>query len=336
MNLPREQVTYAGADISYRPIPALSLLLGYRYERIDNNDFVAGQRANNQIVRLQATYSFAALEKGLIGRPPRSEALRPMTPPPAPRAENPPDIDPDEVVSASYVKRLFQDTGTLLTSPLRWDARDWLIFAGVGATTGGLMFADKEIRRAVQKERNATTDTLANVFRPFESIVPASLVAGMAGIGYAFDQPQLKAASADALEASLISVGVLAVPAKFFIGRSRPDKDRGPAHYEPLNLGSSLPSFTTAGSFAVASTLSEHFPQPAVSILAYGLAGVAGMTRIYDDKHWASDVFLGAALGTLIGKAVAKLNAPRREASRVSVVPLVGPGVQGAALRVAF
>jgi len=336
VNLPREQVTYAGADISYRPIPALSLLLGYRYERIDNNDFVADQRANNQIVRLQATYSFAALEKGLIGRPPRAEALRPMTPPPAPRAENPPDIDPDEVVSASYVKRLFQDTGTLLTSPLRWDARDWLIFAGVGATTGGLMFADKEIRRAVQKERSATTDTLANIFRPFETIVPATFVAGMAGIGYAFDQPQLKAASADALEASLFSVGVLAVPAKFFIGRSRPDKDLGPAHYEPLNLGSSLPSFTTTGSFAVASTLSEHFPQPAVSILAYGLAGVAGLTRIYDDKHWASDVFLGAALGTLIGKAVAKLNEPRREKSRVSVVPLVGQGVQGAALHVEF
>jgi membrane-associated phospholipid phosphatase len=334
--LPREQRKYVGLDISYQPTKALSLLLGYRYERIDNKDFVADQRANNHIVRLEVTYSFSALEKGLIGRQPRSEALRPMTPPPAPRAENPPDIDPDEVVSASYVKRLFQDTGTLLTSPLRWDARDWLIFAGVGATTGGLMLADKEIRSSVQKKRNDTSDTLANVFRPFETIAPATLVAGMAGIGYAFDQPKLKAASADALEASLISVGVFAVPAKFFIGRSRPNRDRGPAHYEPFNLGSSLPSFTTANAFAVASTLSEHFPHPAVSILAYGLAGAAGIARIYDDKHWTSDVFLGAALGTVIGKAVAKLNEQRREKSRVSVVPLVGQRVQGAALQVEF
>jgi membrane-associated phospholipid phosphatase len=146
----------------------------------------------------------------------------------------------------------------------------------------------------------------------------------------------LKAASADALEASLISVGVFAVPAKFFSGRSRPNRDQGPAHYQPLNLGSSLPSFTTANAFAVASTLSEHFPHPAVSILAYGLAAAAGIARIYDDKHWTSDVFLGAALGTVIGKAVAKLNEQRREKSRVSVVPLVGLGVQGAALRVEF
>jgi membrane-associated phospholipid phosphatase len=334
--LPREQRKYVGLDISYQPIPALSLLLGYRYERIDNKDFVAGQRANNHIVRLEATYSLPALERGLIGRPRRADAMRPMTPPPAPRGENPPDIDPDEVVSANYAKRLFQDTGTLLISPLRWGSKDWLIFAGVGATAGGLMLADKEIRSSIQKKRNDTSDTLANVFRPFETIAPATLVAGMAGIGYAFDQPKLKAASADALEASLISVGVFAVPAKFFIGRSRPNRDQGPAHYEPFNLGSSLPSFTTANAFAVASALSEHFPHPAVSILAYGLAGAAGIARIYDDKHWASDVFLGAALGTVIGKAVAKLNEQRREKSRVSVVPLLGQGVQGAALQVEF
>ncbi|MBI4842415.1 MAG: phosphatase PAP2 family protein [candidate division NC10 bacterium] len=163
-----------------------------------------------------------------------------------------------------------------------------------------------------------------------------ALVAGMAGTGYAFDIPKLKAVSADALEASLISVGAFAVPAKFFTGRSRPDKTRGPADYRPFNLGSSQPSFTTANAFAVASVLSEHFPHPAVSLLSYGLASLAGLSRIYEDKHWASDVFLGAALGTVIGKTVAKLNEKRREGSRVSLIPLVGEGIQGAALRVAF
>jgi membrane-associated phospholipid phosphatase len=336
VNLPREERKYAGVDISYRPVPALSMLLGYRYERINNKNFVKDQRETNHIVQLEATYSFPALEKGLVGRSRRADALRPVTPPPASRAEQPPDIDPDEVVSVNYVKRLLQDTGTTLTSPLRWDARDWLIFAGVGATTGGLMFADKGIRGFIQKNRSGTSDTLANVFRPFEEIVPVVLVAGMAGTGYAFDQPKLKAAAADALEASLISVGVFAMPMKFFTGRARPDKNLGSANYDPLNLGSSFPSFTAASAFAVASTLSEHFPHPAVSILAYGLAGAAGLARIYDNKHWTSDVFLGAVIGTVIGKTVVKLNEERRGKSRVSVVPLLGQGVQGAALQVEF
>ena len=336
VNLPREDLKYVGVDISYRPIPALSLLLGYRYERIDNQDFVAGQRADNHIVRLEATYSFAALEKGQFGRQSRADALRPMTAPPEPRAELPPDIDPDEIVSVNYLKRVFQDTGTMLISPLEWDTRDWLTFFGVGATTAGLMFADKGIQGFIQKNHSNASDTIANIFRPFEEIVPAAFVALMAGTGYAFDQPKLKAAGADALEATLIAVGAFSMPMKFFTGRARPDRNLGPKYYDPFTLGSSFPSFTAAEAFAVASTLAEHFPSTAVSIITYGLAGAASATRIYDNKHWTSDVFLGAVIGIVVGKTVVKLNEQRREKSRVSLVPLLGQGIQGAALQVEF
>jgi membrane-associated phospholipid phosphatase len=336
VGLPREKRNYLGLDISYQPTKALSMLFGYRYERVDNKDFVAGRTANNHTLRLEATYSLPAWEKGLVGRARRAEALRPVTPPPAPRAEGPPGIDREEIFSVNYAARVLKDAGTTLTSPLRWDARDWVIFSGVAATTGGLMFADKGIRGFVQKHRSDTSDTLANVFRPFEEIVPVAFVAGMAGTGYAFDRPRLKAAAADALEASLISVGVFSMPMKFFGGRARPDRNLGSAHYQPLNLGSSFPSFTAANAFAVASVLTEHFPHPAVSALAYGLAGAAGLARVYDNKHWTSDVFLGATIGILVGKTVAKLNEERREKSRVGLIPLVGQGIQGAAVRVEF
>jgi len=336
LGLPREERRYMGADITYQPSKALSMLLGYRFERTDNKGFVEGQRETNHIVRFEATYNFPVWEKSQFGRLRRPEALKPVTPPPAPRAGQPPGIDPDEVISANYSKRLLQDTGTLLTSPLRWDVTDWLIFTGVGAATAGLMFADKEIRRQVQTGRNEFTDSFTSVFRPLEEFVPVVLVAGMAGTGYAFDIPKLKAASADALEASLISVVAFAGPTKFLTGRSRPDKNQGPVDYRPFNLGSSQPSFTTANAFAVASVISDHFPHPAVSLLSYGLAGIAGLSRIYEDKHWASDVLLGAALGTVVGKAVVKLNEQRRAGSRVSVVPLLGEGIQGAALKIDF
>lgn len=333
---PREERKGVGVDITYQPTRAISMLLGYRYERIDNKDFIADQDASNHILRLEATYSFPAWDKGTFGRLKRTDALRPVTPPPAPRAKKAPDIDPDEVVSANYVRRLFQDTGTILTSPLRWETRDWLVFAGVGLTTGGLMFADHGIRNYLEKKRNDDTANVSQVFRPFGSFVPAALVAGLHVTGHAFDLPRLKAASADALEASLITAGVFVTPMKFLTGRSRPDKNRGSAEYQPFHLGTSLPSFTTAHAFSVASVLSDHFPHPALSVLAYGLAGAVGLTRIHDDKHWTSDVFLAAAIGTVVGKAVVRLNEKRRESSRVSVVPLLGEGVQGAALQVEF
>ncbi len=336
INGPREERNFVGIDISYRPIPALSMLFGYRYTKIHNQNFVPGQRATDQTVRLEATYSFPVFEKGLIGRSRRADALRPGTPPPPAGDKSPPDIDQDEIVSVNYVKRLFQDTGTILTSPLNWDMQDWLIFAGVGAATGGLMFADKPINNFLQAHHTQSLTNIANAFQTYEVIFPAVVLAGMAGTGYAFDRPKLVAAAADALEASLISVGVIAVPMKFFIGRARPDRNLGPSYYTPFYLGSSLPSFTSTNAFAVASVLSEHFPNPAFSILAYGLATAAGLSRMYLDKHWTSDVFLGAAIGTLVGKAVVKLNEQRREKSKVSVLPLLGDGVRGAVLHVEF
>ena len=336
LKLPREERKFGGVDVTYQPVKPLSMLLGYRYERIDNKDFVADQRTTNHVLRFEATYSFPVFEKGEYGRMKRADALKPVTPPSAPRSERAPDIDPDEVVSINYARRLFQDTGTILTLPLQWDTRDWLTAAGVGLVAGGLMFADHGIRNYMQKKRTDDTANVSQIIRPFGGFVPAALVAGIHVTGHAFDLPKWKAASADALEASLITAGVFVTPMKFLIGRERPDKNEGSAMYKPFSLGTSLPSFTTAHAFSVASVLSEHFPHPAVSILAYGLAGGVGITRIHDDKHWTSDVFLAAVIGTVVGKWVVKLNDQRREKSKVSVVPVLSETVQGAALQVVF
>ncbi len=336
VNVPREKRSFVGVDVSYQPIPPLSMLLGYRYERVDNKDFIAGQRSTNHSLRLEATYSFAPWEKGQFGRLRRADALRPPTPPPPADVTGPPDIDPEEVVSVGYLRRVVQDTGTILTSPLRWDTRDWLIFGGVGLVGGGLMFADHGIRNYVQKHRSGATDTLSDIFSPFGLYVPAALMAGTYVAGHALDQPSLKATSADALESSLITSGAIVMPLKLLTGRSRPDKNEGSAHYQPFHVNSSLPSFNTAFAFSAASVFAEHFDNPVVSALAYGLAGAAGITRILDDKHWASDVVLAAAIGTAVGKVVVKLNEKRRAGSRVGVVPLLGQGVQGAVLQVEY
>jgi hypothetical protein len=38
----------------------------------------------------------------------------------------------------------------------------------------------------------------------------------------------------------------------------------------------------------------------------YGGATLMGLSRIYNNQHWASDVMAGAAIGTLIGVKVVK------------------------------
>jgi membrane-associated phospholipid phosphatase len=44
-----------------------------------------------------------------------------------------------------------------------------------------------------------------------------------------------------------------------------------------------------------------------VPYLAYGIAGITGMSRIYDNKHWLSDVVIGSAMGHFITKTVYRI-----------------------------
>lgn len=238
--------------------------------------------------------------------------------------------------SLRYVRRVAEDTGTILTSPLRWDVQDWLIFGGVGLATGGLMFLDTDINDALQRNQSSTLNSISNVVGAFGTWVPALLVGGMYVAGSVYDVPSWKAASADALEAGLIAVGLMAMPVNFIAGRSRPEDNQGSTSYHPFTAGSSLPSLTTTFVFSVASVMADHADNLGVSLLAYGIATAVGLSRMYDNKHWASDVLLGAALGTAVGKVVVKLNDQRRADARVSVVPLVSDKMQGAMLQVKF
>jgi membrane-associated phospholipid phosphatase len=65
----------------------------------------------------------------------------------------------------------------------------------------------------------------------------------------------------------------------------------------------SFPSGHTTVAFALASAASAN--ARGLGWLTYPLAGVVGLSRISDDKHWTSDVVAGAALGTATGFWVA-------------------------------
>jgi hypothetical protein len=71
----------------------------------------------------------------------------------------------------------------------------------------------------------------------------------------------------------------------------------------------------------------------------YGLAGFTGYQRIYDDKHWFSDVFVGATIGYFIGNNIVNSEENRSSnnfLSNVSVMPAVSSTGAGVNLHIDF
>ncbi len=125
---------------------------------------------------------------------------------------------------------------------------------------------------------------------------------------------------AEAVGAALVTVGAV----KLIAGRARPSvPGRDPTSWQfarGVRAGSeyrSFPSGHTAAAFAAASAVTSELAarRPALrwsaGVPLYLGAAAAGWSRMYENRHWASDVVGGAAIGTVAGTAVARWHRTR-------------------------
>jgi membrane-associated phospholipid phosphatase len=137
---------------------------------------------------------------------------------------------------------------------------------------------------------------------------------------------------------SLATASALVWALKAITGRARPYAGESSHSFHPFSFKSdfwSLPSGHAAAAFAVATTIAEQSDSPVIDIAAFGLAALAGLSRIHDNKHWTSDVFIGSVIGYFVGKKISDLN--RRGADKpVGLGFQLSPGRQALTLSIAF
>ncbi|MDQ6886139.1 MAG: phosphatase PAP2 family protein [Gemmatimonadota bacterium] len=122
-------------------------------------------------------------------------------------------------------------------------------------------------------------------------------------------------------EAIVIGLGVTSL-LKYGVGRARPYVARNPhdygfgrglhdERYRSFPSGHTLIAFAAAA--AVTQETSEFWPHSTwyVAPAMYGGATLVGLSRMYNNKHWASDVIMGAAIGTFSGLKVVKYHHDR-------------------------
>jgi len=168
---------------------------------------------------------------------------------------------------------------------------------------------DQDIRSALQANRSRgltrSTDVGNIVGDPYLHLGVAALVYGAGALS---ERPKVQELG-EKLGEALILADASTFVLKQAIGRARPTTGAGSGSFRPFQFKNdydSLPSLHTASSFAVAHVLAHESDSLPVKILCYTGASFVGFSRMYKDKHWASDVVLAAAIGELAGNSVTR------------------------------
>lgn len=274
--------------------------------------------------------------------PPRAPgAPSPIVIPP-PAVEMPADRQVGEtriVTEPDYWRNYYRVPWRMVTAPADWDAGDWIKGGLVVGVTGGALLADRGIKNWVQDNKKGSLTSAARLTQHLGDAYtgwiafPALYVAG-AALGH----DKTAETGLLGLQAwALAGVGQQAI--KFASHRHRPNTAKDQWQWDgPSSSGSNLSfvsghaTFVWSGATVIANQYDD--PWHLVPITAYTLATLTSWARVYNNKHWASDAVVGAALGWGIGKTVVLLS-PWRD-DRVAVTPRAGTDEVGVVLTVKF
>ena len=199
--------------------------------------------------------------------------------------------------------------------------RDIIRAVGFTGLTIAMFPLDRSIARRLTDERSKANRFLNGSSKGVEYIAdPGSIVIGTSLylIGRLTNHPNVEDLGWHGTEAVLFG-GATAWVLKGLTGRARPFVT-GDTTAHDFKFGGgfgnadrqSFPSGHTTAAFAAASAVTSEAERMwphhfwLVAPVMFGGATLVGLSRMYHDQHWASDVALGAAIGTFSGLKVVR------------------------------
>ena len=230
--------------------------------------------------------------------------------------------DSTKITLKNYFVLLESDFKQQITAPFTTTKQGWIKVAKFGVVAGALMFVDEPVQKKAVNFRKANkflTNTslyITNTGGSYEAIT----LAAMATIGYVFKFEKARATALLASQAYITS-GVFNQVLKHIAGRQRPsvyNKDqveaaptfkgpfaKGGTDQNGKKLATSFPSGHATAAFAAATVYAmEYKDKPLIPIISYTGASLICLSRITENQHWVTDVFVGAGLGYLSGRQV--------------------------------
>ena len=251
-----------------------------------------------------------------------------------------PAADPDK--KEGEFSRAFRMTpdvlGKTIASPFHWKSRDLLRFSAVVGAGLVLALADEGIRdRVLERRTQGSRDFFRVATRFGDGAYLGGFLAGLFAVGQVSGNDGLRKTAWLGVESYLAS-SVFSTVLKFAAGRARPGAEEGSASFHPFNTRSSwtaFPSGHATSVWSVATVIADRTDNGFVDAACYGIAALTSLSRIHEDKHWASDVLVGSAIGYFTAKKICALN---REDGGPKLTASFGPvrGGQAVTLSISF
>lgn len=218
----------------------------------------------------------------------------PSTPPPQGQGQKVAAAEEPAKPTRSFFPALFHNLGDDIKHIPRKNSVYWLA-AGTAASLA-VHPADDYINNHL-----STSDSAKSFFKAgkyigsFPVLIGTSAATYLVGRGRSSRRGQHL--GMDLIESTLLAEGMTEL-IKVAVRRERPIRDDG-----TQAAGYAFPSGHAAGTFAAATVLQQHLGWK-WAVPTYLTACYVAMSRIAEDRHWASDVVAGATEGIIVGRSV--------------------------------
>jgi membrane-associated phospholipid phosphatase len=221
-----------------------------------------------------------------------------------------------------YFILLGSDLKQQFTKPFHMNKRDWRRLGLFTLATGALTFADEPMQQFAigLRDRNKALRDVSSYVTQFGGLYEAYILLGFGAYGFIFKEEKMKTTTLLATQSYLTSAAVATVM-KLLSGRQRPNYydpkfvESEPTFHGPFfhggrdkngkKLNTSFPSGHTTAAFSAATVYAmEYKNKPWVPVISYTVAALIGLSRVTENKHWFTDVFVGATLGYLTGRQI--------------------------------
>lgn len=240
------------------------------------------------------------------------------------------DKEQDKESRIPFIEDWLADQLLIWNSPFKLNKKSMLLWGGIAVTTAYLITRDNVYHADVQRF------TLENQWVKKSSPVITYLGSGTFNLGLIgsfylggvlLKNDRARETARLSLKSMLHAVVITQVLKRIF-HRQRPFVENGVDQWFVDGKGKayrSFPSGHTSTAWSVATVIAGMYrDRPAVPVICYSLAALVGISRMTENKHWASDVLVGAVLGYAVGRFVL-----RKHNNRVDIMPMLSSDKMG-------